>query len=100
MVYCFGFLLQELQVCIDGVLQIRRGNRDNLGISSYISPLNIFCDPSLEPSHRDGSNEGSQHMFSLRNKKNYVWIILNIPSYMGGGRVVRWCLVNFQYRAS
>ena len=33
---------------------------------------NIFCDPSLEPSRRDGSNEGSQHMFLLRNKKNYL----------------------------
>ena len=31
---------------------------------------NIFCDPPLEPSRRDGSNEGSQHMFSLRNKKH------------------------------
>ena len=52
-------------------LQIR-GNRDNLGIISHISSLNIFRDPSLEPSPRDGSNEGSQHMFSLRNKKNYL----------------------------
>ena len=34
------------------VLQIRRGNRDNLGIISHIFPLkNIFCDPLLEPSH-------------------------------------------------
>ena len=33
---------------------------------------NIFYDPSLEPSCRDGSNEGSQHMFSLINKKNYI----------------------------
>ena len=33
---------------------------------------NLFCDPSLEPSRRDGSNEGLQHMFSLRNKKNYL----------------------------
>ena len=24
---------------------------------------NIQCDPSLEPSHQDGSNEGSQCMF-------------------------------------
>ena len=32
----------------------------------------IFCDQSLEPSHQDGSNEGSQHMFRLRNKKNYL----------------------------
>ena len=27
---------------------------------------NICCDPSLEPSHRDGSNEGSQSMFLCR----------------------------------
>ena len=25
----------------------------------------IFCDPSLEPSRRDGSNEGLQHMFYI-----------------------------------
>ena len=31
---------------------------------------NIFCKPSLEPSHGDGSNEGSQHMILLRNNKN------------------------------
>ena len=37
---------------------------------------------SLEPSHRDGSNEGSQHLFSLRNKKNYLQIILCTPSYV------------------
>ena len=29
------------------------------------------CDLSLEPSQRDGSNEGSQHMFSWRNVANY-----------------------------
>ena len=33
---------------------------------------NIYCEPSFEPSHRDGSNEGSQYMFLLRNKKNYL----------------------------
>ena len=27
---------------------------------------NICCDPSLEPSQRDGSNEGSQHTFLCR----------------------------------
>ena len=52
------------------VLQIRRGNRDNLGMISRVFQKNIFCDPPLEPSCCDGSNEGSQHMFSLRNKKN------------------------------
>ena len=54
------------------VLQIRRGNRDDLGIIFLILHKNIHCDPSLEPSCQDGSNEGSQHMFSLRNKKNYL----------------------------
>ena len=31
----------------------------------------ICCDPSSEPSHRDGSDEGSQHMFSCRVDKNH-----------------------------
>ena len=51
------------------VLQIRRGNWDNLGI---IFHENIRCDPPLDPSHRDISNKGSQHMFLLRNNKNYL----------------------------
>ena len=42
--------------------RVRRGNRDNLGIIT-IFHKNIFCDPSLEPSHLDSSNEGSQHVF-------------------------------------
>ena len=50
------------------VLQIRSGSRDNFGIIKKT----FFYDPSLELSRRDGSNEGSQHMFSLRNKKNYL----------------------------
>ena len=55
------------------VLQIRMGNRDNFGIFIHIFPQkNQISDPSLEPSHRDGSNEGSHHMISLRNKKNYL----------------------------
>ena len=31
---------------------------------------NICCNPSSEPSHQDGSDEGSHHMVSMRNKKN------------------------------
>ena len=31
----------------------------------------ICCDPSSEPSCQDGSDEGSQHMFSCRINKNY-----------------------------
>ena len=37
----------------------------------------MLC-PSLEPSRRDGSNEGSQHMFSLRNKKN-IFELSSVP---------------------
>ena len=57
------------------VQQIRRGSRNNFGIISHILHKIIFCGPSLEPSRGDGSNEGSQHMFSLRNKK----LSLNYP---------------------
>ena len=31
----------------------------------------ICFDPSSEPSHGDGSDEGSQHMFLCRIDKNY-----------------------------
>ena len=54
------------------VLQIRRDKRDKLGIFFHFTPLKTWCDPSLEPSSRDGSNEGSQHMFSLKNMKSYL----------------------------
>ena len=64
--------IRQTGSCLTSELQIRRSNRYNLEIIFHISPKNIFCDPSLEPSRRDGSNEGSQHMFSLRNKKNYL----------------------------
>ena len=60
------------------MLQIRRGNRDNLGINVIFLHKNIFCDPPLEPSHQDGFNEGSQHTFLLRNKKK---LSLNYPNY-------------------
>ena len=39
----------------------------------------ICCDPLSEPSHRDGSVEGSQHMVSMRNKKK---LSSNTPSYL------------------
>ena len=43
---------------------------------------NINCDPSSEPSRPDGSNEGSQRMVSWINKKNYLSVIINYPSYL------------------
>ena len=48
-------LIRQVQCNKLPVLQIRGGNKDNLGTV-----------------HRDGSNEGSQHRFLLRNKKNYL----------------------------
>ena len=45
------------------VLKIRRGNRDNSGIHLLYFCIKIYCDDSLEPSQRDGSNKVSQHIF-------------------------------------
>ena len=42
----------------------------------------ICCDPSLEPSRRDGSNGGSQNMFLWRNMANHPKIIPVTPSYL------------------
>ena len=60
------------------VLQIRRGNRDNLAKFSAFLHTNICCDPSSELSCQNSSNERSLHMFSLRNKENFDRIILKI----------------------
>ena len=67
------------------VLQIKKGNRHNLEIStcSHISPLNIFCDPSLEQSRWASSNEGSQLMFLMRNKKKLSLNYLQYPFLSG-----------------
>ena len=47
--------------------------RDNL----LVLHRNICCDPSSEPSHRDGLDEGSQHIVSMRNKKNCLSLSSN-----------------------
>ena len=39
----------------------------------HISAKNIYCEYSLEPPRRGGSNEYSQSMFLSRNKKNNVY---------------------------
>ena len=36
------------------------------------SSQNICSDPSSEPSRQDGSNEGSQHMVSMRNTEKDI----------------------------
>ena len=67
--------------------------RDKLGIIFCLLFINICCDPSLEPSRQDGSNEGSQHMFLAERvlmrghnicfprvkRKTYLRIISKIP---------------------
>ena len=44
--------------------------------------INICCDPSSEPSLRDGSDDGSQYMVSMRHKKNYLSNIIKCSSYL------------------
>ena len=41
---------------------------------------NICCGPSSEPSRQDSSDEGSHHMVSMKNKKNYPSIIIKYSS--------------------
>ena len=62
-------------------LQIRGSIEDNLIIFLFLNK-NISCDPSLEPSQRDGSNVGSQNMFLWRIIANYPKIIPVTPSYL------------------
>ena len=52
-------------------LQIRGGIDDNLKVFFLFLNENICCDPSLEPSQRDGSKNGSQHTFKRSNMENY-----------------------------
>ena len=44
-------------------LQIRGGYEDNSKIISLFINENLCCDPSLELSRQDSSNDGSQHRF-------------------------------------
>ena len=70
----WGISLDELAA----VLQIISDYTDNFGIIIHVFTVNVFCDPSLEPPRGDGSNEGSQHMFSLGNNKK---LSLNYHQY-------------------
>ena len=46
--------------------------RDNF---MFILHKNICCDPPFELSQQDGSDEGSQHLVLMRNKKNHHQIL-------------------------
>ena len=54
---------QSSDTAIKSELQIRGGIKDNSKIIFLLLHENVCCDPSLEPSQRDDSNDGSQNMF-------------------------------------
>ena len=61
-----------MSVVLRTELQITEGIKDNSKIIFFLFLVeNICCDPSLEPSRRDGSNDGSQNMFLWKNMANY-----------------------------
>ena len=47
----------------------KKGKRDNTGLIILFLHRNVSYNLSLEPSHKDGSNEGSQQIYPLNNKK-------------------------------
>ena len=57
--------------------QIRGDKDDNLKIFFLISQENIRCDPLLEPSRPDGSNEESQNVLLEEYRK----LSLHYPCY-------------------
>ena len=64
-------------------LQIRGVIEDNSNTCIFLFLIkNICCDPSLELSHQDSSNDGSQHMFERSNIENYPLIIPFSLSYL------------------
>ena len=59
----------KLNLCPE--LQIRGGTEDNSKITFLFLNKNIHCDPSLEQSWQDFSNEGQQGMFLWSSKESY-----------------------------
>ena len=57
-------------VCLESKVPDIKGHRANYGTVSLVLPYKHTLLPSLEPSHCDSSNEGSQCRFSMRNKEN------------------------------
>ena len=53
--------------------------------------MKTYFEALLGLSHRDGSNDGSQNMFSLRNKKNYLLIIFSALVVYPGNYILYIC---------
>ena len=65
-------IFDVLMHCNTTEIQIKVCIKDNSKIFFLISQQNhVCCDSSLEPSHRDSTNDGSQHMF-----KGVLWKII------------------------
>ena len=58
-------------------IHVRWGIEDNSKIIFLFFNENICCDPSLEPSGRDGCNDGSQNMFLWE-----IWLIIPKSSWL------------------
>ena len=57
--------------------RLTEGNRDIEIIFRFLYK-NIYCDPSLEPSLRDGCNEGSQYIRDGCNEgSQYIFLLRN-----------------------
>ena len=56
---------------------------DNSGYFFFlILHNNVCCDPLSEPSRRNGSDEGSQHIISMKKTEIIPQLSSNISSYM------------------
>ena len=55
---------------------------DNSKIIFFYVSMKTCCDPSLELSRQEGSNEESQNMVLYKNIDNYAKIIFVTPSHL------------------
>ena len=88
-VLCFelsslGLRCKDSCRCVCHIYKVRQNATLTEGLMVYfLIFLNtkLCCVPSLELSHRDSSNEGSQHRFTLRFKKNISELSPFTPLY-------------------
>ena len=59
----------------DMTLDVYRGRKTTMQQQQLYK--NIYCYPVLEPSHGYCSDEGSQHIFPLRNKEKSIFKLIS-----------------------
>ena len=80
---CYNPIMQQSSDIAKSELLIRGGIDDKSKIIFLISQRKHILNPSLEPSQRDGSNDGSQNTFFYsKNIYYYSKIIPVTPSYL------------------